>query len=74
MVMADVHARERYTKILKCLGCGQAGSVAWEEKSDNNGGQCEIILLSRGFHKGESPTASGDPSIVCNHCDTVLAG
>jgi hypothetical protein len=69
-----MQSRERFTVPLKCAQCGQAGSAAWEENGAGmrrGGAQRELILLSSGFHRSEVPAQSGDPTIVCNVCDTA---
>jgi hypothetical protein len=72
--MAEMPEREQFSVPLKCPKCDHAGSVVWEETigpGRQRGPERILILLASGFRQGEGTTRSGDPSIVCNHCDTV---
>jgi hypothetical protein len=69
--------RERYTLAITCADCGQIGMAAWEKNTEANrqhGIQRELILLSRGFHRGQEAAQARDAAIVCDRCDaTVVA-
>lgn len=66
--------RAAFTVAVKCATCGQAGSVIWEENAlpSPGGPDRRLVLVSGGFHAGETRGLSGDPQIVCNNCDAVL--
>jgi ribosomal protein S27E len=66
--------RSSFAVDVKCPACGQVGSVIWEENAlpSPSGPGRMLILVSGGFHAGETRGHSGDPQIICNNCDAVL--
>jgi hypothetical protein len=71
-----MNERERFTVAIRCPDCGQVGSAAWEENaadSRQRGVHRELILLSNGFHRSRQRGQSGDPGIICDRCDAMLA-
>ena len=56
-----------------CPGCGQVGSIAWQENTGfNPGGPMRTLVhISSGFHQIKGSTNSGDPVIVCSNCGAV---
>ena len=72
--MHDPAARDRFSLDLKCPRCGQIGIITWEENSTGHrqlGSEGQLIDVTPGFHSEEGRTQSGDPMIICNHCDTI---
>ena len=67
--------REEFAVKLLCPKCGQHGTAIWEEAGPiyrEKGPQRAIKFVSSGFSVDPSRMAiSGDPEIVCDHCDEV---
>ena len=69
-------ARDLFLNTIKCPHCGQAGAIFWEENALGHrhcGPQRRLVNLSAGFHAENGRTQSGDPLIICSHCDTIQA-
>lgn len=66
--------RAAFAVAVKCAACGQAGSILWEENAfpSPGGPRRSLVLVSGGFHASEARGDSGDPQIVCSHCQAVL--
>jgi hypothetical protein len=70
MDSASSGLRDRFAVPIKCAGCGQVGSVTWEEKRTPKCGAIgasKLISVSNGFHTGDA-NSYGAPSIICDHC------
>jgi hypothetical protein len=65
--------REDFAVPITCRGCGQVGSIVWQENAGLNekGPMRTLVLISSGFHKADGATNSGDPKIICDHCGTA---
>jgi hypothetical protein len=64
----------QFSVAIKCPGCGQAGTVVWEEDDGNQPGKRaarRLVSVSGGFHTQTGRTESGDPAIVCDVCDCI---
>ena len=66
--------REKFAVAIKCPGCGQIGSSAWEENArlHPKGPMPELLSVSAGFYLRVRKNLLGLPQIVCDHCDTPL--
>jgi hypothetical protein len=65
--------RDRFAVPITCAGCGQVGSVTWEEARTPTGGAigaATLISVSNGFHTGDSANSYGTQRIICDHCGT----
>jgi hypothetical protein len=67
-------ARDPFTLVITCPGCGQGGAVAWEEDDARTAGRRgarKLMQVSPGFHSESGRTQSGDRLIVCDQCDEI---
>jgi hypothetical protein len=67
--------RERFTRDLACMHCGQRGKITWEENDAGHrqdGSQRRLVDLSPGFHSETGRIRAGDQMIICSHCDDIL--
>jgi hypothetical protein len=66
--------RAAFSVAVKCAACGQVGSILWEENAfpSPGGPRRTLVLASGGFHANDVRGASGDPQIVCDHCNAIL--
>jgi hypothetical protein len=78
MSMANDNNRRdpiKFSSPLTCPACSQIGTAIWEESGPDDrtrGPERRLILVSSGFYSGATLGGSGDPRIVCEHCEFVL--
>jgi hypothetical protein len=69
--------REEFAVKLRCPKCDQHGTAIWEETDAahrHDGPQRVLKFVSAGFSfSRDKLSSSGDPEIVCDHCEAVQA-
>jgi hypothetical protein len=70
-----MQVREEFVVKIRCAKCAQHGTAIWEETDAihrHKGAQRVLKFVSAGFSfSADALTQSGDPEIVCDHCDEV---
>lgn len=73
--IARARQRDRFALPIRCIRCGQIGSVVWEENMGSSqpaGPERTLVRISSGFHTGDAETQSHDKQIVCDICDEIV--